>query len=146
MALSVLIGTTGLVALKNFGQTQDRQGTADEVVSVLRTTAQQSLSEGRTYCVSLNATSGTWEVWRVACDAGVVGTRVQTGGAVRGDTRLGSVSFTTPATNPGCPTAGACAYFYPRGTATPGSIAISWGVAETITVTVEGLSSRVSRS
>lgn len=143
MLLSVLVGTTALVGLQSFGRTQDRQGTADEVVSILRTTAQRSLSEGRTYCVALDEGASSWSVWRKDC---TTGTRVDTGGKARGDAELDAVAFSTPASGGGCPTTGHCVYFFPRGTATPGSLQVAWNGSNDISVTVEGLSSRVSRS
>ena len=40
---------------------------ADEVVSVLRTTAQRSLAEGRTHCVAFDTAAETWTVRRATC-------------------------------------------------------------------------------
>lgn len=143
MVLSTIIGSLGLLSLQAYGNQQDRQGTADEVVSVLRATAQRSLSEGRTYCVQLDPASDDWTVWRRSCSG--TGTEVDGGGSARGDAELAAIGFTAPAAA-GCAGSGTCVYFYPRGTATPGSLQVNWGTADNVTVTVEGLSSRVSRS
>jgi hypothetical protein len=61
---------------------------------------------------------------------------------------LSSFSFTPPAaTIPGqatsCPTANGCAYFYPRGTALGGGLQVT-RTGKTYTISVEGLTSRVS--
>jgi prepilin-type N-terminal cleavage/methylation domain-containing protein len=144
MVLASILGSLGMLSLDAYARTQGFQGTADEIVSTLRSTAQRAVSEGRTYCVSFDTTSRSWSVWRTACSTGL-GTAVEGGGTARRSTELQNPSFSPATPLPPCPSGGACAYFYPRGTGSPGSIEILRG-SDTITVTVEGLTSRVSRS
>lgn len=144
MVLAAILGTVGVMSLDAYARVQGFQGTADEIVSTLRSTSQRAVSEGRTYCVAFDTTSHVWSVWRTACSS-ASGTPVEGGGAARRTAELNNPSFSPASPLPPCPSGGACAYFYPRGTGSPGSIEIVRG-SDTITVTVEGLTSRVSRS
>ena len=139
--LMLLVGAVAMTSLVGYARVQDHQSTGDTVVSVLRTSAQRALAEGRTYCVSFDTAAETWQVRRTSCSA--TGPLVSSGRARTG-VDLAAAAFTAAPTQP-CPTSSACVYFTPRGTASPGSLNV---VRETsvITVTVEGLSSRVSRS
>lgn len=138
--LMAIVGALTVTSLVGYARAQDHQSTADEVVSVLRTTAQRALSEGRTHCVSFDTAAGTWTVHRTDCAAGpVVGS-----GDARSGIDLQSASFTLQAAH-SCSSGTSCVYFTPRGTASPGTVAIARDT-DVITVTVEGLSSRVSRS
>lgn len=139
MALATVLGTLGLVSLQSYARAQDREGTVDEVVSSLRTVAQRSVSEGRTYCVHLDASTDAWSVHRSSC---TTGPEVDGGGAARGGAELTALAFPGPA----CPQPAACVLFLPRGTATPGSLQVTRGSAAPATVGVVGVSSRVSRT
>lgn len=138
--LMLVVGALTMTSLVGYARAQDHQSTADEVVSVLRTTAQRSLAEGRTHCVAFDTAAETWTVHRTTCGAGPV---VSTEDA-RPGISLQAASFTLQAAQP-CPAGASCVYFTPRGTASPGTIGIARDT-DVITVTVEGLSSRVSRS
>ncbi len=144
MVLASILGTTGLFALQTYSQAQGHQGTADEVVSTLRSAAQRSLSEGRTYCVHFNTGTDSWTVWRSECST-VGGTPVSDPQPARGLVQLDSPSFAPADPTAPCPQTDACAYLYPRGTGSPGSVDVVHD-GNAITVTVEGLTSRVSRS
>jgi prepilin-type N-terminal cleavage/methylation domain-containing protein len=144
MVLASILGTTGLFALQTYSQAQDHQGTADEVVSELRLAGQRSLSEGRTYCVHFDTGTDAWTVWRSECST-VGGTPVSDPQPARGLVQLDSPSFAPADPTAPCPQTNACAYLYPRGTGSPGSVDVVRD-GTTITVTVEGLTSRVSRS
>lgn len=139
--LMLIVGALAMSSLVGYARVQDHQGTADEVVSVLRTTAQRSLAEGRTHCVVFDTAAGTWTVRRTTC--ATTGTVVARGAARRAVT-LSSAAFTLQPTH-ACPAGTSCVYFTPRGTASPGTVGVARGT-DVITVTVEGLSSRVSRS
>lgn len=143
MVLASILGGLGLMSLQAYGRAQDFQGSADSLVSTLRTTAERSLSEGRTYCIHVDAAGGEWTTYERSCQ--MTSTTVGTT-AARGGTDLQAGNFATPAAGRPCPAAGECVYFYPRGTATPGTVELRRGSSTPITVTVEGLSSRVSRS
>ena len=144
VALMFILGGLGLFALQSYTRAQEHQGTADELVSTLRTVAERALSEGRTYCVSLDAAADAWTVWQARCSTSG-GTPVEGGRDAQGNVQLNSPSFTLDAATQPCPQAGSCVYFLPRGTGTPGSVQVVRDGAA-IAVSVEGLTSRVSRS
>ncbi len=139
--LMVIVGALTMTSLVAYARAQDHQSSAEEVVSVLRTTAQRSLAEGRTHCVAFDTAAETWTVRRTTCAA--TGTVVGQGDARTGIS-LQAAAFTLQPTQ-ACPGGASCVYFTPRGTASPGTVGIA-RAADVITVTVEGLSSRVSRS
>ncbi len=126
---------------------RQQQGSTQEIVSFLRSASVQSVSEGRTYCVSLAAAAAPavnrgYTLWRYSCGGS---TSVQVGGARA--TQSPNVSFsltvTAPAANP-CQAGSKCVYFYPRGTATPSAITVSSTKrSKTYSISVEGLTARV---
>lgn len=120
-------------------------GTADQVRSTLRNAQEQAVSEGRTYCVFF--TSTTWTVYKSDC---TVAADKSSGPYQVADSslQLSSISFTPPSPsipndNTACPVTGQCAYFYPRGTALPGSLQVT-RPGKTYSISVEGLTGRVS--
>ena len=145
LSLAGLLMTIGFVAVRDFLLASREQGTAQQVRSTLRNAEEQALSQGRTYCVLFTAT--TWTTYKSDCT--VPADKVSGPGQVA-DTSitLGSITFPAPSLAiPGqttaCPTAGNCAYFYPRGTALAGSLRVL-RAGKTYTLTVEGLTGRVS--
>jgi hypothetical protein len=90
-------------------------------------------------CVDFDLSAQSWTVLRGVCgSAGLVSVQ----GPIRpeGSARVASAAFTTG----GTPRAGVT--FYPRGTATPGSLTITRpGSSRVDTLRVEGLTGRVSR-
>ncbi len=144
VALMFIVGGLGLFALSGFTRGQQHQGTANELVSTLRTVAERALSEGRTYCVSVDAAADAWTVWRAQCSTSG-GTAVEGGRAAQGSVQLDSPSFALSGATQPCPQAGSCVYFQPRGTGSPGSVRVVRD-GRAIAVSVEGLTSRVSRS
>jgi type II secretory pathway pseudopilin PulG len=145
ISLLAVLGGLGLTALQRYAWTQEHQGTADEVVSTLRDVAQRSLSEGRTYCVAFDTGADAWTVYRRQCSTSS-GTVVDGAVRARGTVRIDSPSFTPADPTAACPAAGTCAYFYPRGTGSPGSVQILRDGSAPITVSVEGLTGHVSTS
>ena len=122
------------------------KGTATQIQSTLRNTADRSLPEGRTYCVLF--TSTTWSVYVHDC---TVSTNLTDGPhKAGGSDQTLAAAFPVPTgmdptevTN--CPSSGRCAYFYPRGNAIAGTVAISRrGSGKQYTVTVIGLTGRVT--
>ncbi|HVE28145.1 MAG TPA: GspH/FimT family protein [Sporichthya sp.] len=113
----------------------ERQGsTTAALEALLRETQQRSVTEGRSMCVSFNLAAQTYSVLRGTCASAPT---VVLQGPIRPDTgvRLESASPAIGVT------------FYPRGTATPGVVTISRkGSARVDTLTVEGLTGRVSRA
>ena len=145
MSLAVIVMTVGILALRGYLLAQREVGTVSDVRSSLRMAQERSLSEGRTYCVYFTSTS--WTLYKSSC---TVSANKSNGPWRVQDTsiQLQSVSFPAPSTavpnqTTACPTAGACAYFYPRGTALAGSLTVTRG-SNTHTVTVEGLTGRVT--
>ena len=67
----ILMGMAG-AGLTTWSSNSEHKGARDEIVSVLRVTAERALSEGRTYCLAFG-TTGSWQTYRSSC--GVAGTR-----------------------------------------------------------------------
>ncbi len=139
---AVLSGLAG-TSLAAWSASNGHKGTRDEVISALRTTAQQALTEGRTYCLAFQA-DGSWLTYRRSCDS--TGVLVQRGSANSGGSTL-APTFTYGSGQTSACTAGAsasaCAYFYPRGTASAGTVTVTRTGKPTYTVNVEQLTSRV---
>jgi len=145
LALAGILMAIATWGMRSYLVANRQQGTATDIRSALRSAAEQSLSEGRTYCVYFTATD--WTVYKSSCAAG----STKANGPNRVDDSsitLTSVSFVPPGTaipnqTTVCPTANKCAYFYPRGTALPGSLHVS-RPGKTYSINVEGLTGRVS--
>jgi prepilin-type N-terminal cleavage/methylation domain-containing protein len=148
MELMVVMSMTGiLMAIAGYGtmnwqRTSEHKGSALALVSFLRKASEQSISEGRTYCVDL-APTRSMQLWRYACStatgSAVTGVRQTQNARV---TLESSVTLPTPA--PACPSGDKCVYFYPRGTATPATVIVrSTARSNLYTVHVEGLTARV---
>lgn len=138
------IATFGFTSYRN---TSEQRGSAQEMLSALRSASEQAISEGRTYCVDLAAgASGnrTYSTWRKACTAAGGGTQV--GGTKQ--TQSARVTFTSAVTSPSpapaCAAGHSCIYFYPRGTALPATVTVASSArSKTYTIRVEGLTARV---
>lgn len=140
-----------LMAISVFGMhsyliSNRESGTANGIRSALRNASEASLSQGRTYCVYF--TSTTWSVYKSDCT--VTANKVSGPFTVDDPSiTLTAVTFPSPDWSPApnettsCPSTGKCAYFYPRGTAMPGSLQVTRS-GKTYTLNVEGLTSRVS--
>lgn len=121
---------------KASGQT----GQARELQSVMRQAQQRAITEGRAICLQFNG-SQSYTVYRGACDSP---TRVQVMGPVAAETP--GVHFTTPSFT-GTSGASSGVTFNARGTAWPGSVKVTrTGSSKTYTLSVEGLTGRVSLS
>lgn len=151
MVTMVIAGTLASIAVygfANYRNTTQQQGSAQELVSVLRSASEQAISEGRTYCVDLQNASPatgnrTFSTWRYSC--GGAGSS-QTGGSRT--TQSTDISFSATVTNPAtpsaCPASHACLYFYPRGTALPATVTVASSRRSKIyAIHVEGLTARV---
>lgn len=118
----------------------DQRGATAQVVSTLRNAQSRSISEARTYCVRFNTTARTLALYRYSCDTAAGGESVSgTVDMPRGIT-FADVEFTRSDGSTGTD-----AYFYPRGSASPGGLTVRRNASDrTFTVTVEGLTARVS--
>jgi hypothetical protein len=134
----------GMLAMRGFLLSSREAGTANDIRSALRNASELSLSQGRTYCVYFTTT--TWAVYKSSCSVAAN----KTSGPFTVDDPSISLSsiFTAPGTplpnqTTACPVASRCAYFYPRGTALAGNVTVTRRT-KTYTISVEGLTSRVS--
>jgi prepilin-type N-terminal cleavage/methylation domain-containing protein len=146
ITLASILMTIGMFAMRNFLISNREAGTANGIRSALRNASENSLSQGRTYCVYFTAT--TWTVYKSDCTV----TANKTAGPFQVDDpsiTLSSISFAppeqaVPGQTTACPgSTNHCAYFYPRGTALAGSVQIT-RPGKAYTINVEGLTSRVS--
>jgi general secretion pathway protein H len=145
VALMAVVGALSMTALVNYQKASELEGSADDLVSALRSTAQRSVAEGRTFCMSFDTTVNTYTLYRSACTTSAVA--VASGKSTRGPALLGSPSFTPAnAATDVCQVGAGCAYFYPRGTGSPGQVEVYRDGGASITITIEGLTSRVVRS
>lgn len=153
LALGSILMATATWGMHSYLVSTRESGTATDVRSALRNAAERSLSEGRTYCVYLQSTK--WTLYKYACSgttpAGIAAQKVSGPFAVQ-DPSITITSVNFPAPSPAspnqvtnCPTAGKCAYFYPRGNALAGSLKVVRS-GKTYTINVEGLTARVSTS
>lgn len=145
MAMASILMAIAVWGMHHYLVVTRHSGTASDVRSTLRNSGEQALSEGRTYCVYF--TSTTYTVYRYDCT--VAANKYKGPYKVQDPSiTFTNVSFPAPATpspnqTTACPTAGKCAYFYPRGTALAGSLGVS-RPGKTYTISVEGLTARVS--
>ena len=145
ITIAGILMTIGMFAMRNFLISNREAGTTTGIRSALRNASEASLSQGRTYCVYFTAT--TWAVYKSDCTV----TANKVNGPFKVDDpsiTVTAISFPAPGTpvpnqTTACPDAGKCAYFYPRGTALPGSLQVT-RPGKTYTLQVEGLTSRVS--
>lgn len=141
MIIGGVIATLGTFSFTNWQSQSEHRGTTDRVISQLRQASVNAVSEGRTYCVELREPTAVVQVWRLRC-----GTGTAIGGVVRPQGAGMSLTAAPPAvtaTTP-CPSTSKCFYFYPRGTATPGTVTVvSTKRDMTYTIRVEGLTARV---
>lgn len=146
MTLFGILSSIAVMGLRSYQAAADESATARNLVFAFRNAAEQAQSEGRTYCVSFD-TQTTWSVWRYSCDPSVTGAlRVGQNDRVQGTSAYltGFALSAPPGLVNGCPAPGlACAYFYPRGNSSSGTVSVGRANStKTYTVTLEGLTSR----
>ena len=146
LSLAAVLSGLATGAYVGYARSSRQSGTVTQIQSMLRNTAERSLSEGRTYCVSFDTTAGTWTIYRKVCGP-TPGVLAEGPFTVDTGIRLASVAFTIPTgSSTTCPTPGTCAYFYPRGTASPGGLQVRSSSSKVYSIDVKGLTSRVSFS
>jgi prepilin-type N-terminal cleavage/methylation domain-containing protein len=144
LVVVVLMGVAMTIAVggyRGYAAAAEHSGTRNDVVSALRAAHQRALAEAATYCVRFAADGSSWSTYRGSCSTGTLvkgpedvgGPRVSLVDVdfVRSDGTTGSrdVEFTA------------------RGTASKGSLVVQRaGSSKTYTVSVEGLTARVSAS
>lgn len=131
-----VFSTTGWV---HYVRAQELRRSADEVTAVLRNAQELALSEAATYCVTFGTDNRSYVMTKYAC--GAAGTQVgSTLRTVSSRVTFGSAAFTQP---DGTVTRGV--QFTMRGSASPGSVTLQrQGSSKTYTISVEGLTGRVS--
>ena len=147
MSIVGVLAAVSSFSFANQMHKRQQQGSTQEIVSFLRSASVQSVSEGRTYCVSLAAAAAPavnrgYTLWRYSCGGS---TSVQVGGARATQTpNVGfALTVSAPASSP-CQAGAKCIYFYPRGTATPATVTVSSTKrTKTFAISVEGLTARV---
>lgn len=130
------LGTSGWLS---YQRTVEHRGSAQELVSALRNAQQASLAEASTYCVSFDTTNRSYQVFKFAC--GGAGTSVKQ----PVNTQSSRVTLNSPAFLQTDGSTNATVSFFPRGSATKGSVKVKrQGADKTYTISVEGLTGRVS--
>lgn len=144
LSLAGILMTMAVGGFRAYAASQQLSGAATTLASTFRNAGERALSEGITYCVGIDQTASSFRVYKQACGTGTAQTS-----AIKSDAVLTAASF--PAVSgqayTSCTGFSACAYFYPRGTASAGTISVcrtSACTGKSYTVTIEGLSSRVS--
>ena len=139
MAIFFILAAIAVTPMRGWVAGERQGSTTSALAALLRETQQRAMTEGRAICVDFDLSAQTYAVLRGTC--GTVGA-VTLQGPMRPDegVRVDSASFTAG----GSPTDGIT--FYPRGTATPGSLTVvRTGSGRVDTLLVEGLTGRVSR-
>lgn len=146
LSLISILSAIAVWGLRSYTASQDFKGTANNLVAALRNIAERSQAEGRTYCLRFD-TANTWSSWRYSCQSGwtdgnLVSGKV-TSGAAQGSVTFGNASFAAGVNAGSCPATLGCIYFYPRGTASDGSLQVQSAGRSSIDITVVGLTGRV---
>lgn len=140
IAIFGVLAAISVGGLRGWTQAREHSGTAAAVQSLLREAQQRAVTEGRATCVSFDVGTQAYAMYRGSCDDP---TRVllQTRHPDAGRVRLAAPAFVGPSgSTPGVT-------FKPRGTAWPGSVQVTrTGSGKIYTVSVEGLTGRVSRA
>lgn len=140
MILAVMLGIAGL-GFASYRTSSEHRAARDQMVSTLRNAAERALSEQRAYCVQIQ--SNGWSLYRSAC-SGATSVPIQTGMTLESIQESLAGTFTAPVGHTSSCPSSACVYFYPRGNSSSGSLTVSRSGRPTYTVSVEGLTSRVS--
>jgi hypothetical protein len=142
---------TAVVGMTALGRSQAQSSTSESLLSSMRAAQARAQGEGRAYCIRIDTTT-TWTTWRYSCDPAEPTTPsspVKVGAdAASGSSFLTSVSL-TPSSLTGlahsCPSGAlGCAFFYPRGVASSGTVQVRRPSSSSIyTLTVVGITGRV---
>lgn len=136
VSILAALGTSGWL---RYQRTVEHRGSAQELVSALRNAQQAALAEAVTYCVAFDTSSRSYQVFKFAC--GSTGTSVKQPAT----TQSSRVTLVSPAFLQNDGSTNATVSFFPRGSATKGSVKVKrQGADKTYTISVEGLTGRVS--
>lgn len=141
VALSI-VGVMSAIAVtgwSGYAGASQHSGTRNDIVSALRAANQRALAEAKPYCVTFDQASGSWTTHRLSC----------TGAVVKGpeDVAGGQITLTDAGFLQPDGSTQAQVLFTPRGTGSKGSLRVRRGGSSKVyTVSVEGLTGRVSSS
>lgn len=141
MVIIGLLSALGTSGWSRYQRTVEHRGSAQELVSALRSAQQSSLAEAATYCVTFDAAARSYQAFKFACGAsGTVASALD-------KTQSSRVSLSTPTFTQLDGSTASQVSFFPRGSATKGSVVVARkGSDRTYTITVEGLTGRVALS
>jgi type II secretion system protein H len=138
-----LLGIMMMIAVSgwtSWAKASRQSGTARELLSVMRQAQVRAVTEGRPICVAFRVAENDYTFYRGTCDD-TAKVRVMGPVVSAQDVKLAAPSFTGPSGS----TTGVT--FTARGTAWPGSVQLTrTGSSKSYTLTVEGLTGRVSLS
>ena len=144
LVVIVLMGLAATIAMggyQAYASGAEHSGTRNDVVSALRAAHQRAQAEATVYCVRFAADGKSWTTYRGTCSAGTV---------VKGPEDVGGRQVTLTDIDfvrADGTTGGRDVEFTARGTASKGSLkVVRSGSTKTYTVSVEGLTARVSAS
>lgn len=142
LAIFGVLATVSVGGIQKWTQAREHSGTASTIQSLLREAQQRAVTEGRATCVNFDVGAQLYAMYRGACndsDRVLLESRRPDSGRVH----LAAPAFIGASGS----TPGPGVTFKPRGTAWPGSVQITRaGSAKVYTVSVEGLTGRVSRA
>jgi prepilin-type N-terminal cleavage/methylation domain-containing protein len=140
LAIFAVVAGIGTVSMTRWAAAERQGATTSEIEALLREAQQRSITEGRTLCLRFDLAAQTYSVMRGAC-TGVDEVRIEGPMRLESGVSLATAAF---AASGGGLTTGVT--FYPRGTATPGTLTIARKDSDRIdTLVVDGLTGRVSR-
>ena len=142
MAIFGVLAAISVGGFRGWTQAREHSGTAVAVQSLLREAQQRAVTEGRAMCVNFDVGTQTYEMYRGACNdpAPIL---LESRRPDSGHVHLAAPAFIGASG----PTPGPGVTFKPRGTAWPGSVQVTrTGSGKVYTISVEGLTGRVSRA
>jgi prepilin-type N-terminal cleavage/methylation domain-containing protein len=153
LTLFSILSAMAVVGLRTYSRAQAQNGTRSEIVSALRYAQTRSITEGTTYCVDFSA-ADSWSVYRISglgSGALPVGfSCIANGTKIKGPfSAQSSVSLLSPSFAQRDGTNASWTLFYPRGSATPGSVTVVRSDDQSATrkkyvIEVEALTARVN--
>ncbi len=137
--ISLVLGFA-VAGWSTYGRSREVDGTAKEIQAVLRLAQQRAVTESTSICVLFDAGQNSWKTYRGACNSS---TKTAFGGTGR---TQGNANLDSPRFSSGPILTATGVTFLPRGSAWPGTVKVSRPDGESRTVTVEGLTGRVTIS
>ena len=149
LSIASVLASISAFGFWNWRLTAQHQGSAQQLVSQLRSTSERAIAEGRTYCVDFAATGRSYKLWQRSC-ADPTGPLPGTFWTQSANVATNASQTVPPPTCPAlgtdrcCPTGHRCIYFLPRGMATQTDLTVTSTARSRIYIVhVEGLTARV---